>query len=114
MLFACLVISFYRFVNNIFEICLICFFVVTEHNSQCSSKRKSSAGSNSINGTNVTTQTQPIIQPSSELQSIQQQREYEQQHRHNIESQTTNDRSEPTATRSTAREARPTGTKRKN
>lgn len=97
-------------------------FSLAEHHSQCSSKRKSSAGSNGINGTDVAAQTQPIIQSSPELQSIQQQqqqqlRAYEQQYRQrHIESQQTNDRSELTAaaTRATAREARPTGTKRKN
>lgn len=97
-------------------------FFITEHNSQCSSKRKSSAGSNSINGTNVAAQAQPVVQSPPELQSIQQQqqqqlRAYEQQYRQrHIESQQANDRSEPTAatTCSTAREARPTGTKRKN
>lgn len=97
-------------------------YLFAEHHSQCSSKRKSSAGSNSIDGTNVAAQAQPIVQSSPELQSIQQQqqqqlRAYQQQYRQrHIESQQANDRSEPAAAtaRSTAREARPTGTKRKN
>lgn len=54
--------------------------------------------------TSITTQAQPLIQSSPELQSIQQ--PAREQHRHTKPQ--TNDRSE-SAARSTSREARPTG-----
>lgn len=81
---------------------LLCF---ADNQSQC----KSTESGSSNNATNITAQTQPFIQSSPQLQSVQQS-EYE--HRRHIKPQT-NERSEPTS-RSTTREARPTGARRKN
>lgn len=73
------------------------------------SQRKSNESGSINNATNITTQTQPFIQSSPQLQSVQQS-EYDQ--RRHIKPQA-NDRSEPT-TRSATREARPTGARRKD
>ncbi|XP_031617404.1 uncharacterized protein LOC116337171 isoform X2 [Contarinia nasturtii] len=58
------------------------------------------------NATNITAQTQPVIQSSPQLQSVQQP---EQQHQRRHIKPQTNDRSDSTTTRTTARETRPTG-----
>lgn len=78
--------------------------------SQYNEQRKpSDSGSNNVNAANITTQTQPVVQPSSQLQSVQQPEREQRQHA----KPQTNDRSE-SAARSNAREARSTGTRRKD
>lgn len=85
-------------------------FKFTDIRTQYTQQRKpSESGSNNVNAANVTAQTQPLVQSSSQLQSIQ---PTDREQRRHAKPQT-NDRSEST-TRSNAREARPTGTRRKD
>lgn len=86
------------------------FFCIADSNSRHHQQRRSNESGSSNNATSITAQAQPLIQSSPQLQSVQQP-EHEQ--RRHIKPQT-NDRSEPTAARSNAREARPTGTRPKD
>lgn len=81
-------------------------FFVTDIHSQ---RKSNESGRSSDNAASITAQAQPVIQSSPQLQSVQQS---EREHRRHIKPQT-NDRSEPTA-RSTTRETRPTGARRKD
>lgn len=86
---------------------VICIFIFAGSNS-CNNQQRRTNESRNIgnNATNITAQTQPVIQSSPQLQSVQQP-EHQHERRH-VKPQT-NDRSDSAATRTTARETRPTG-----
>lgn len=89
---------------------LIRVFCIADGHTRHYQQRRSNESRSSDNATSITAQTQPFIQSSPQLQSVQQP---EREQRRHIKPQT-NDRSKPSAARSTAREDRPTGTRPKD